>query len=78
LGVVVNLAEEHTRMTQRVIASLKELLGEERLLGILSKSVRLKETALERKPLHILAPESKWAQQIEQIAKSIERKVTMK
>jgi hypothetical protein len=48
-------------MTQRVIASLKELLGEERLLGILSKSVRVKETALERKPLHLLAPESKWA-----------------
>jgi chromosome partitioning protein len=78
LGVVVNLAEEHTRITQRVIASLKELLGEERLLGILSKSVRVKETALERKPLHLLAPESKWAWQIEQIAKSIERKVMMK
>jgi chromosome partitioning protein len=78
LGVIVNLAEEHTRITQRVIASLKELLGEERLLGILSKSVRVKETALERKPLHLLAPESKWAWQIEQIAKSIERKVMMK
>jgi chromosome partitioning protein len=78
LGVVVNLAEEHTKITQRVIASLKELLGEDRLLGILSKSVRVKETALERKPLHILAPASKWAQQIEQIAEAIERRVTKK
>jgi MinD-like ATPase involved in chromosome partitioning or flagellar assembly len=53
-------------------------MGEEKFLGVLSKSVRVKETALERKPVHILAPESKWAQQIEQIAKSIERKVMMK
>jgi cellulose biosynthesis protein BcsQ len=59
-------------------ASLKELLGEDRLLGILSKSVRVKETALERKPLHILAPESKWAQQIEEIAEAIERRVKKK
>jgi chromosome partitioning protein len=78
LGVVVNLAEEHTRITQRVIESVKQLMGEEKFLGVLSKSVRVKETALERKPVHILAPESKWAQQIEQIAKSIERKVMMK
>jgi len=75
LGVVVNLAEEHTRITQRVIASLKELLGEDRFLGVLSKSVRVKETVLERKPLHVLAPQSKWAQQIEEIAKAIERRV---
>jgi MinD-like ATPase involved in chromosome partitioning or flagellar assembly len=47
-------------------------------LGILSKSVRVKETALERKPLHILAPESKWAQQIEEIAEAIERRVKKK
>jgi chromosome partitioning protein len=78
LGVIVNLAEEHTRITQRVIESVKQLMGEEKFLGVLSKSVRVKETALERKPVHILAPESKWAQQIEQIAKSIERKVMMK
>jgi chromosome partitioning protein len=78
LGVVVNLAEEHTRITQRVIESVKQLMGEGKFLGVLSKSVRVKETALERKPLHILAPASKWAQQIEQIAKSIERKVMMK
>ena len=75
LGVVVNLAEEHTRITQRIIASLKELLGEDRFLGVLSKSVRVKETVLERKPLHVLAPQSKWAQQIEEIAKAIERRV---
>jgi len=75
LGVVVNLAEEHTKITQRVIASLKELLGEDRFLGVLSKSVRVKETVLERKPLHVLAPQSKWAQQIEEIAKAIERRV---
>jgi chromosome partitioning protein len=78
LGVVVNLAEEYTRITQRVIASLKELLGEDRFLGVLSKSVRVKETALERKPLHVLAPQSKWAQQIEEIAKAIERRVMRK
>jgi chromosome partitioning protein len=78
LGVVVNLAEEHTRITQRVIESVKQLMGEGKFLGVLSKSVRVKETALERKPLHILAPESKWAQQIEQIAEAIERRVTKK
>jgi chromosome partitioning protein len=78
LGVVVNLAEEHTRITQRVIESVKQLMGEGKFLGVLSKSVRVKETALERKPLHLLAPESKWAQQIKQIAKSIERKVRKK
>jgi chromosome partitioning protein len=76
LGVVVNLAEEHTRITQRVIESVKQLMGEGKFLGVLSKSVRVKETALERKPLHILAPASKWAQQIEQIAEAIERRVT--
>jgi len=75
LGVVVNLAEEHTRITQKVIASIKQLLGEGRLLGVLSKSVKVKETVLERKPLHRLAPQSKWAQQIEEIAKVIERRV---
>jgi cellulose biosynthesis protein BcsQ len=78
LGVVVNLAEEHTRITQRVIESVKQLMGEGKFLGVLSKSVRVKETALERKPLHLLAPESKWAQQIKQIAKSIEREVRKK
>jgi chromosome partitioning protein len=78
LGVIVNLAEEHTRITQRVIESVKQLMGEEKFLGMLSKSVRVKETALERKPLHILAPASKWAQQIEQIAEAIERRVTKK
>jgi chromosome partitioning protein len=78
LGVVVNLAEEPTRITQRVIESVKQLMGEGKFLGVLSKSVRVKETALERKPLHILAPESKWAQQIEQIAEAIERRVTKK
>jgi chromosome partitioning protein len=78
LGVVVNLAEEHTRITQRVIESVKQLMGEGKFLGVLSKSVRVKETALERKPLHILAPESKWAQQIEEIAEAIERRVTKK
>jgi chromosome partitioning protein len=78
LGVVVNLAEEHTRITQRVIESVKQLMGEGKFLGVLSKSVRVKETALERKPLHILAPESKWAQQIEQIAEAIERRVKKK
>jgi chromosome partitioning protein len=78
LGVVVNLAEEHTRITQRVIESVKQLMGEGKFLGVLSKSVRVKETALERKPLHILAPASKWAQQIEQIAEAIERRVTKK
>jgi chromosome partitioning protein len=78
LGVIVNLAEEHTKITQRVIESVKQLMGEGRFLGVLSKSVRVKETALERKPLHILAPESKWAQQMEQIAKSIERRVKKK
>jgi chromosome partitioning protein len=78
LGVVVNLAEEHTRITQRVIESVKQLMGEGKFLGVLSKSVRVKETALERKPLHLLAPASKWAQQIEQIAEAIERRVTKK
>jgi chromosome partitioning protein len=78
LGVVVNLAEEHTRITQRVIESVKQLMGEGKFLGVLSKSVRVKETALERKPLHILAPASKWAQQVEQIAEAIERRVTKK
>jgi chromosome partitioning protein len=78
LGVIVNLAQEHTRITQRVIESVKQLMGGEKFLGVLSKSVRVKETALERKPLHLLAPESKWAQQIKQIAKSIERKVRKK
>jgi chromosome partitioning protein len=78
LGVIVNLAEEHTRITQRVIESVKQLMGEGKFLGVLSKSVRVKETALERKPLHLLAPESKWAQQIEQIAEAIERRVTKK
>jgi chromosome partitioning protein len=78
LGVVVNLAEEHTRITQRVIESVKQLMGEGKFLSVLSKSVRVKETALERKPLHILAPASKWAQQIEQIAEAIERRVTKK
>jgi chromosome partitioning protein len=78
LGVVVNLAEEHTRITQRVIESVKQLMGEGKFLGVLSKSVRVKETALERKPLHILAPASKWAQQIEQIAEAIERRVKKK
>jgi chromosome partitioning protein len=78
LGVVVNLAEEHTRITQRVIESVKQLMGEGKFLGVLSKSVRVKETALERKPLHIFAPASKWAQQIEQIAEAIERRVTKK
>ena len=78
LGVIVNLAEEHTRITQRVIESVKQLMGGEKFLGVLSKSVRVKETALERKPLHILAPESKWAQQIEEIAEAIERRVKKK
>jgi chromosome partitioning protein len=77
-GFVVNLAEEHTRITQRVIESVKQLMGEGKFLGVLSKSVKVKETALERKPLHILAPASKWAQQIEQIAEAIERRVTKK
>jgi len=45
---------------------------------MLSKSVRVKETVLERKPLHVLAPKSKWAQQVEEIAKAIERRVTRK
>jgi MinD-like ATPase involved in chromosome partitioning or flagellar assembly len=45
---------------------------------MLSKSVRVKETALERKPLHLLAPESKWAQQIGEIAEAIERRVKKK
>ncbi|MFA0784215.1 ParA family protein [Fervidibacter sacchari] len=75
LGVVVNLAEEHTRITQKVIASVKQLMSEERFLGVLSKSVRVKETVLERKPLHVLAPQSKLSQQIEEIAKAIERRV---
>jgi chromosome partitioning protein len=78
LGVIVNLAEEHTRITQRVIESVKQLMGEEKFLGMLSKSVRVKETALERKPLHLLAPESKWAQQIDEIAEAIERRVKKK
>jgi chromosome partitioning protein len=78
LGVIVNLAEEHTRITQRVIESVKQLMGEEKFLGMLSKSVRVKETVLERKPLHLLAPESKWAQQIEEIAEAIERRVKKK
>jgi chromosome partitioning protein len=78
LGVIVNLAEEHTRITQRVIESVKQLMGEEKFLGMLSKSVRVKETALERKPLHLLAPESKWAQQIGEIAEAIERRVKEK
>jgi chromosome partitioning protein len=78
LGVIVNLAEEHTRITQRVIESVKQLMGEEKFLGMLSKSVRVKETALERKPLHLLAPESKWAWQMEQIAEAIERRVKEK
>jgi len=78
LGVIVNLAEEHTRITQRVIESVKQLMGEEKFLGMLSKSVRVKETALERKPLHLLAPESKWAQQIGEIAEAIERRVKKK
>ena len=77
-GVIVNLAEEHTRITQRVIESVKQLMGEEKFLGMLSKSVRVKETALERKPLHLLAPESKWAQQIGEIAEAIERRVKKK
>jgi chromosome partitioning protein len=78
LGVIVNLAEEHTRITQRVIESVKQLMGEEKFLGMLSKSVRVKETALERKPLYLLAPESKWAWQMEQIAGAIERRVKKK
>jgi chromosome partitioning protein len=78
LGVIVNLAEEHTRITQRVIESVKQLMGEEKFLGMLSKSVRVKETALERKPLHLLVPESKWAWQMEQIAEAIERRVKKK
>jgi chromosome partitioning protein len=78
LGVIVNLAEEHTRITQRVIESVKQLMGEEKFLGMLSKSVRVKETALERKPLHLLVPESKWAQQIGEIAEAIERRVKEK
>jgi chromosome partitioning protein len=78
LGVIVNLAEEHTRITQRVIESVKQLMGGEKFLGVLSKSVRVKETALERKPLHLLAPESKWAQQIGEIAEAIERRVKEK
>jgi chromosome partitioning protein len=78
LGVIVNLAEEHTRITQRVIESVKQLMGGEKFLGMLSKSVRVKETALERKPLHLLAPESKWAQQIGEIAEAIERRVKKK
>jgi len=78
LGVVINLAEEHTRITQKVVTSVKQLLGEERFLGMLSKSVRVKETVLERKPLHVLAPKSKWAQQVEEIAKAIERRVMKK
>jgi hypothetical protein len=45
---------------------------------MLSKSVRVKETALERKPLHLLVPESKWAWQMEQIAEAIERRVKKK
>jgi chromosome partitioning protein len=78
LGVVVNLAEEHTRITQRVIESVKQLMGGGKFLGVLSKSVRVKETALERKPLHLLAPESKWAQQMGEIAEAIERRVKKK
>jgi chromosome partitioning protein len=78
LGVIVNLAEEHTRITQRVIESVKQLMGGEKFLGMLSKSVRVKETASERKPLHLLAPESKWAQQIDEIAEAIERRVKKK
>jgi hypothetical protein len=53
-------------------------MGEEKFLGMLSKSVRVKETALERKPLYLLAPESKWAWQMEQIAGAIERRVKKK
>ncbi len=73
LGAVVNMAEEHTRVTQRVIAAVRQLLGEERFLGMLSKSVRVKETVLERRPLHLLAPKTKWDEQIRAIAKGIER-----
>jgi len=75
LGVIVNLAEEHTRITQKIIASVRGLLGEGRFLGVLSKSVKVKETVLRRKPLHNLFPQSKLAKQIECIAKAIERRV---
>jgi chromosome partitioning protein len=75
LGVVVNIAEEHTRVTQRVIETVKQLVGDDRFLGVLSKSVKVKETVLERKPLHVIASGSKLSNQIIEISKNIERRV---
>lgn len=71
LGVVLNSAEMRTNITQQVLATVRELLGENRFLGVLNKSVRVKETVLLRSPLHRVAAHSLLAEQIDVIADRI-------
>ena len=49
LGVVLNMAEQRTLVTQRIQRLLERLLGEERILGVIPKRTRIRELALTRK-----------------------------
>lgn len=48
LGVVLNMAERHTVVTQKVCRLLERLLGEDRLIASIPKRTRLRELAMTR------------------------------
>lgn len=49
LGAILNMAESHTLVTQRIHRLLNRLLGEGRVLGVIPKRTKLRELGLTRR-----------------------------
>lgn len=74
LGVVVNMVER-TRVSEEVLDTIQNLLGKERLLGVIPKTVKVKQALLSRKPIHRFAPNTPLQKALLDLAETIEKEV---
>lgn len=74
-GVVLNMAEPRTRLHQRIEDTIREIFGRERYLGSLRRSVRVRESVVDRTPLHLRPGCADLASELKAVANRILRRV---
>jgi len=72
LGVVVNMVDR-TRVSEQVLDTIRNLLGKEKLLGVIPKTVKVKQALLSREPIHRFASGTPLQQALISLAESIKK-----
>lgn len=74
LGVVVNMVER-TKVSEEVLETVSNLMGRERVLGIIPKTVKARQAILYRKPIHKFASGTPLQEAIFCLAERIKKEV---